>query len=784
MTRYLMSAAVSALMASTFSAAYAQSVEATETETDATVEEQIIVVGQRQTFAVSNVSKDMLKRAPALTSVNEVLNELPGVLVTQGDYLGGSDIVTTIFMRGFRTGSGAEQIGTTLDGVPNGGSGYGGGSKANRYIDTLNLETVEVSQGTADVSSRSTEALGGTLNFITRSPADEQNVNLFTAWGDNNAHKYAARYDTGEFLPNTRAFISGSFAETNDWIDGEGTTSNDYATAKIESEFAGWDLTGFYSWNKADEHEYEGLHIADYYANPRGDDLSMNWTGDPQIDQNYRDAWRAIRENTLSYARVHRDFGALDVTATAYLHHMRGRGDWAPPYLVDVIADGAGVETENAGGVTHFGAAEGDRYYFVNPNGTQATPNTTRPGCELGKNGRPPAAAACYEADAIAVQSYRHSHYFNRRIGIMLDASYTFNIGAVENEIRGGFWYEDGKSRVVRDWHRILDTRVGPAFDHQPYYVQYIDDWTADTTMYYLEDIATFGPVTARIGVKQYFIDQTKHRQSGPNAGEDFAFDHESDPLISTGINYTTPIEGLEVFAGYSNNFAAISRGRVSEPEAELALLEPETAKNIEVGLRFNRGGFAAAATYYDITFENRIVSIRNGAVDGIDYLSETDSFYFNLGGLKSKGLEAIASYGLDNGLSLSGSFTYNDSTFTDVSADKGTQPGQQMWGSPKYQYVVAADYVRGPFEIGASVRYVGDRIIDNAARDTAPSYYITNGYVGVELDSFNDHLKGFNARLNVMNLTDEVYINGVYGGGRVLGGQPRTVMFSLSADF
>jgi iron complex outermembrane recepter protein len=38
-----------------------------------------------------------------------------------------------------------------VDGIPNGNSSYGGGSKANRYIDTENLKSVTVSQGTGGV---------------------------------------------------------------------------------------------------------------------------------------------------------------------------------------------------------------------------------------------------------------------------------------------------------------------------------------------------------------------------------------------------------------------------------------------------------------------------------------------------------------------------------------------------------------------------------------------------------------------------------------------------------
>jgi iron complex outermembrane receptor protein len=55
----------------------------------------------------------------------------------------------------------------TIDGIPNGNANYGGGAKVIRFIDNENIAGVNVSQGTADISSRSNEALGGTLDFPT-----------------------------------------------------------------------------------------------------------------------------------------------------------------------------------------------------------------------------------------------------------------------------------------------------------------------------------------------------------------------------------------------------------------------------------------------------------------------------------------------------------------------------------------------------------------------------------------------------------------------------------------
>ena len=72
-------------------------------------------------------------------------------------------------------------------------------------------------------------------------------------------------------------------------------------------------------------------------------------------------------------------------------------------------------------------------------------------------------------------------------------------------------------------------------------------------------------------------------------------------------MTYETPVEGLDLFAGYSENFKAISATLLEVPGRILDLLEPETASNIDVGLQYSGDRFALGATWYTIDFENRI---------------------------------------------------------------------------------------------------------------------------------------------------------------------------------
>ena len=108
--------------------AWAQAASAVDTPpaaTEATADTEIVVTGRAQTFASTQVSAPMIERQSALSSVNDVIKELPGVFVAEGDAFGSSDWATSISIRGFSSGGGGgQQIGSTIDGLPNGGSGY------------------------------------------------------------------------------------------------------------------------------------------------------------------------------------------------------------------------------------------------------------------------------------------------------------------------------------------------------------------------------------------------------------------------------------------------------------------------------------------------------------------------------------------------------------------------------------------------------------------------------------------------------------------------------------
>lgn len=757
----------------------------TATDADAAVanNDDIIVSAARATFAQAEVSETMIMRQSALTSVNAVINELPGVFATEADTFGSVDNSTSITMRGFTVGSGGNfQIGTTIDGLPNGGSAYGGGSKANRYLDVMNLKTVTVSQGTADISSRSNEALGGTLDYKTSDPVEETRYRVGAAFGDFGAQKIFARVDTGEIAPDTYAWISGSTSKVRDWVSETDKNSRDHIAAKIISQQGKVKLTSYLSYDDANEGEYGSVSKEQFESNPLDDRLTHEWVGIPYLDQNYRRGWRALRKNLFGYLRAEAALGSVNLNVAAYAHTMKGRGDWLPPYLVDVRNDGSNPNTEYLGQEILYGGKDIGQIYFVNPDGSTAV----MIGDCAGSAGIPAKYdPSCYAPGSTPVGSYRHTHYKNRRVGATLDASWERSFGSIDNVLRGGLWYENGRSTQARDWHKLTDARVGFQFDGQPYWVQYKQKEGVDELMYYVEDAATWNNVTVRAGIKQFFLKQTREGVIGEV--NDASLKSHSKPLLNVGINYR-PLTGLEVFAGFSQNFAAIRSGVLSNAPESLRELEPETADNIEVGLRYSDSRFRATATLYDIKFDNRIAFVAANLVTGIDYLSHVDGMYLNLGGVRSRGVELSASYKLTSNLTFSSAYSYNRAKYLGTGLAErdealGIVPGVQVYNSPKHMLVGSLDWTDNLFKAGVSTKYVSSRFIDTKAEFSSGSFVLTNAYVGVNLDAIGVGVKGLDFTVTINNLTNERYLAGSAGGTAFLGA-PRTISAALTLDF
>lgn len=63
--------------------------------------EEVAVIGQRVSYANSSTNDVMQQSRSSLNNVMDMVNDLPGVKISQGDAFGSDDYSTTITMRGF-----------------------------------------------------------------------------------------------------------------------------------------------------------------------------------------------------------------------------------------------------------------------------------------------------------------------------------------------------------------------------------------------------------------------------------------------------------------------------------------------------------------------------------------------------------------------------------------------------------------------------------------------------------------------------------------------------------
>ena len=261
----------------------------------------------------------------------------------------------------------------------------------------------------------------------------------------------------------------------------------------------------------------------------------------------------------------------------------------------------------------------------------------------------------------------------------------------------------------------------------------------------------------------------------------------DSDVLFSGGGIWRLPVDGLEIFGGYSENFSALSDDILERPDSNLGTLAPETAENVEIGARYSNDRLKVSATYYDINFENRVIFLAANTVAGPDYLIGTDGSYFNAGGVESSGLELSGSLDLTETVSVYLSYTNNKSEYlgtgdAQVDSAVGIVPGNDVINMPDNMYVASIDWRKGPFNAGISSKFTDNRFVNVSNTWKADAYTTTDVYMNYTPKDLPGVMRGMAFNLVINNLTDESYLGGISGGGAWIGA-PRTIALSVTLD-
>lgn len=246
----------------------------------------------------------------------------------------------------------------------------------------------------------------------------------------------------------------------------------------------------------------------------------------------------------------------------------------------------------------------------------------------------------------------------------------------------------------------------------------------------------------------------------------------QSDSQVSPqfGIVYKAS-ELISIYAAYGENFRPLSGG-----------LDPNTAKSIEAGLKFNllEDTLVGGATIFQVQQEN--ISTLN------DQWEPTA-----IGEAESKGLEFdLTSYMIEN-TEIRLSFAYVDAKtkneFNDADFNVTIPAGQRMLNIPKQQLSlqVVRKFEREnlPLKIGGGLLHVGERLgqfgdffNQNIGDFELPSYSIISLFGEYELNS------AFTVRADIKNLFDEVHYTNSFASLWVLPGEPQSIRLSAAFHF
>lgn len=797
--------------------AHAQEVTLTaETELDL---ETVVVTGESVARGNNVITGDRIEDLPAAQNIIDVIKLVPGVQIRGGDSSNNDPWSYAINIRGFEVNLRNSKIGQTLDGVPLfNASYYLGGAPAQKFVMAESLSQIQVNQGTADVGSPSSAALGGTIAYETRDPSAEAAGLVRATLGEYDSQRFFGRYDFGTVAGNTRAYVALSNLDSHLWPH-DGSTPAAIEQFALEgksvTDLGALNITLYGSHNESDddpiiESTRAFIESTNYAVDGSTSVFNPN---DAAANEYWADEWAAVRDNTLGYAKF--DFDVNDnisFSVTPYAQRNEGIGEFLPPGSRPRFnsTGGAGALIQVLNGGTEI------RSTRTNAAGRSVLPYSgTTERVYTSLDGVTVRSSECFNADntprlsngltvCSSAQSYRNSEYYHKRIGAVTEGQ--LELGS--HTLRGGIWYENLDRDFSRSWRNYIDIRQGPVATGPVYRRDFEQNFVTDLWKFHVaDDWAVTDKLLISLGLQHYLVDIKGTSVEAGNfnsAGQQIsttqlAVNSDSNELLpSIGAVYDVN-DSLQLFGGYSKNFGAIGDWALEKTGTDLTSLEPETSQNIEAGLRFDTSGLRAAATVYRNDYDNAIVFLTNDfavGVPGINYAAGTGGTYFNIdGGLESTGVEGSVEVDVSEALTayFAASFINSEYTTAFRAASYGGNPvivpaGAKVSGTPDVILSGALDYQQGPFSGVVSVRHIGEAPGDaaNTANLFVPAYTLVDASARYRLDLDGGDGRYIEFGMAVNNLTDEQYIGGILDEftQRFVVGAPRSISFTASLAF
>ena len=207
------------------------------------------------------------------------------------------------------------------------------------------------------------------------------------------------------------------------------------------------------------------------------------------------------------------------------------------------------------------------------------------------------------------------------------------------------------------------------------------------------------------------------------------------------------------VFANVSTSFETPTTSELANPDGSGGFnqeLQPQTALNIELGMRRASGSWGYELVAFHIDIEDELVPFENPAAPG-------RTFFENAGESSRLGIEASVNWQNDSGLSALFSYTWSDFAFDTFVTDDGDDfSGNTLPGLPEHFAYVNLEYTREDGFFGlVEASYSGSLYANNANTVKVDSYVVSNMRFGYRFRGERWLIEPF---AGINNLLDESY--------------------------
>ena len=202
------------------------------------------------------------------------------------------------------------------------------------------------------------------------------------------------------------------------------------------------------------------------------------------------------------------------------------------------------------------------------------------------------------------------------------------------------------------------------------------------------------------------------------------------------------------IYTNFSTSFETPVLSELSAVESNEGgfntTLEPQKARNFEIGYKVESKSFSAEMALFHIATKDDITSYEIDLFPG-------RTFYRNAGKTKRNGLEFSSVINFTQKLSMSATYTYSDFKYDEYTTTSGNFDGNQLPGIPKHMATLTWLYNNKGLKIRVNNQYVGELYANDSNMTNV------EGYLRTDLNI------GYDKRLNNLTLSPFIGVNNLF---------------------